>query len=163
MLHATRKLLDRLGPATLREGESSDTALGAFYATVLFWRPQVALLVAERTLLPVVMPLAPAATLPARFPAHLGGVLAAHGATERFVTDELAGMGTSRIAATRNRSVVGVMTEFARLTEAYRNGEPELDLLELSLWLSQTPCGPLYGARVSPDRELAALLASLNP
>jgi hypothetical protein len=31
--------------------------LGSWYATVLLWKPQVALLVNEKTLLPVLMPL----------------------------------------------------------------------------------------------------------
>jgi hypothetical protein len=37
--------------------------LGSWYATVLLWKPQVALLVNEKTLLPVLMPLAPAKDL----------------------------------------------------------------------------------------------------
>ena len=63
-MRATRKLLDRISPPTLRDGEQSTTRLGVWYATALSWRPQVALLVNEPTLLPVLMPLAPAATLP---------------------------------------------------------------------------------------------------
>jgi hypothetical protein len=51
-------LLDRIKPEIVAPGQS-DTALGNWYATVLFWKPQVALLVSERTLLPVLMPLAP--------------------------------------------------------------------------------------------------------
>lgn len=42
---------------------SFDHALEPVVATALFWKPQVALLVNEPTLLPVLMPLAPAATL----------------------------------------------------------------------------------------------------
>lgn len=59
-LHSTKKLLDRIKPEICIAGES-DTALGNWYATALFWKPQVALLVSEKTLLPVLMPLAPAA------------------------------------------------------------------------------------------------------
>jgi hypothetical protein len=61
-MRATRKLLDRISPPTLRDGEQSTTRLGVWYATALSWRPQVALLINEPTLLPVLMPLAPAAT-----------------------------------------------------------------------------------------------------
>ncbi|MEV5764098.1 hypothetical protein AB0L34_05915 [Micromonospora sp. NPDC052213] len=51
--------------------------LGDWYATLPPWRPQVALLVNERTLLPALMPLAPAATMPARVADQVGEVLAA--------------------------------------------------------------------------------------
>lgn len=64
-LHCTKKLLDRIKPDIVTLGRS-DTALGSWYATVLFWKPQVALLVSERALLPVLMPLAPVATLARR-------------------------------------------------------------------------------------------------
>lgn len=61
IIHCTQKLLDRIKPSTIVPDDRSDTLLGNWYATVLFWRPQVALLVNEKTLLPVLMPLAPAA------------------------------------------------------------------------------------------------------
>jgi hypothetical protein len=49
------------------------TALGNWYATVVFWKPQGALFVNERTLTPIVVPLAPAISVTDRFPAHLLG------------------------------------------------------------------------------------------
>ena len=74
---------------------------------------------------------------------------------------ELRHMRHCRIAATANRSVVGVMNEFTHLAEAYRNDDPCPDLLELAVRLASTPCGPLYRRNISPDRELAALLRTL--
>jgi hypothetical protein len=68
VVRATKRLLLRLGQPMLGEGEQSTTLLGQWYATALRWRPQVALLVNEPTLLPVLMPLALAATLLARIP-----------------------------------------------------------------------------------------------
>lgn len=60
------------------------------------------------------------------------------------------------LARTRNRSVVGVMTEFAQLAEVRGgSGRPE-DLLGLSLELARTPTSPLYKTFTSPDRALAA-------
>ncbi len=53
VLHATKKLRDRLRGAAAHQGEPSTTALGDWYATVLFWRPQLALFVNEPTLLSV--------------------------------------------------------------------------------------------------------------
>jgi hypothetical protein len=77
-LHCTQKLRDRI-KADLAPLEPSDTLLGNWYETALFWKPQVALLVSERTLLPVLMTLAPAARLARRFPTQLALVLKAHG------------------------------------------------------------------------------------
>ena len=48
VVRATKRLLSRLGPSTLGAGEESTTLLGDWYATAMFWRPQVALLVNER-------------------------------------------------------------------------------------------------------------------
>jgi hypothetical protein len=61
IVRATRKLLDRIGPPDLDQGEQSTTLMGQWYATAVFWKPHVALFVNEPTLLPVLMPLAPAA------------------------------------------------------------------------------------------------------
>ncbi len=134
--------------------------LGDWYATALFWRPQVALFVNESTLLPVLMPLAPAATLIERFPPELSAVLAAHQVSRRFIDAELAQMTDCRLATTSNRSTVGIMTEFTHLAEAYRASDGEPNLIKLALRLAETPCGPLYQRHVSPDRELTALTAA---
>ncbi|HEX2772845.1 MAG TPA: hypothetical protein VHN18_10500 [Micromonosporaceae bacterium] len=161
IVHATKKLLQRVGPPTLQEGEHSTTLLGPWYATALFWKPRVALLVNEPTLLPVLMPLAPAATLPTRIAQHVATVLAAHGAPNAIIDQELEHMRDCRVAKTANRSVVGIMNEFTYLAEAYRDNDPRHDLLDLAVRLATTPCGPLYSKNVSPDRELGALLRSI--
>jgi Domain of unknown function (DUF6933) len=163
IVRATKKLLDRIGPPDLGEGEQSTTLMGQWYATAVFWKPQVALFVSEPTLLPVLMPLAPAATLLARFPQQIAAVLAAHGTPEAVIDEELRQMRDCRLAKTANRSVVGIMNEFTFLADAYRGDIPVPDLLALALRLAATPCGPLYSKHVSPDRELDALLRSVAP
>jgi hypothetical protein len=45
------------------------------------------------------------------------------------------------------------------MADSYRWTEGHIDLAELSLWLAQTPWGPLYGTHVSPDRALHAAFA----
>jgi hypothetical protein len=70
-------------------------------------------------------------------------------------------MRDCRIAGTANRSVVGIMNEFARLAAIYRDDDPRQDLLDLAARLATTPCSPLYRKNISPDRELAALLRSI--
>ena len=161
IVRATNKLLQRVGPPTLQEGEQSTTMLGPWYATVLFWKPQIALLVNEPTLLPVLMPLAPAATWPARIGQQVATVLTAHGAPPSVIDEELRHMRDCRLARTTNRSVVGIMNEFTYLADAYRDHHPGQDLLDLAMRLATTPCGPLYRKHISPDRELAAFLRSI--
>ena len=161
MVRATRKLLDRLGPSPVSattDESAGTTLLGDWYATSLAWRPQVALMVSEATLLSVLMPLAPAASFLQRFGPELAVVLAAHGIPQSVIDAELRQMDQVRLAKTLNRSVVGVMNEFGYLADAYRRGDPGPDLLQLALRLATTPCGPLYKRHVSPDRELAALM-----
>jgi hypothetical protein len=70
-------------------------------------------------------------------------------------------MRTTQLGVTANRSVVGVMTEFARLAEIHHDADPTVDLVGLAVRLAATPCGPLYGRNVSPDRELAATVHAI--
>ncbi|WP_406036432.1 hypothetical protein OG799_18315 [Micromonospora sp. NBC_00898] len=159
IVRATRKLLARIGPADL-DGEESTTLLGQWYATLLPWRPQTALLVNELTLLPVLMPLAPAATLLDRIGDHIATALATHQASNTVIDNERRQMNEHRVAGTVNRSVVGIMNEFSYLATVYRSDDTGQSLLDLSLRLATTPCSPLYRKNISPDRELAALLNS---
>jgi len=163
ILRATRKLLDRIGSPTLCDGDRSTTVLGEWYAAALTWRPQVALLVNESTLLPVLMPLAPAATLPARAGEHIATVLTAHAVPDTIIAVELRNMRDYRVATTTNRSVVGIMNEFRHLADVYRGHEPRPDLVGLALRLAGTPCSPLYHRNIRPDRELAAYLRTAAP
>ncbi|WP_439710898.1 DUF6933 domain-containing protein [Burkholderia cenocepacia] len=79
-----------------------------------FWSPQVALLVNECTLLPIRVPLAPAAILPARFPEAPSGALSSHGGTIQ-IDAEMQHMCTREIVRTADRSIVGILNEFAYL------------------------------------------------
>lgn len=158
IVRGTRRFLDRVGGPSESAELASTTVLGEWYATVLPWRPQVGLFVNENTLLPVLVPFAPARTVATRFVDVLAGVLARHGSDAGFIRDELAQMSDVVLAPTRNRSVVGVMNEFAFLAGHGRGAEP-VDLGDLSVRLAATPCGPLYRRHVSPDRELRAVLA----
>jgi hypothetical protein len=153
---ATKKLLDRLGGPSPSE-EPTTTALGDWYATVLFWRPQVALFVNEPTRLPVLVALAPAATVVARFVGQAAVVLTALGLDPRFVEREVAAMSEHRLAKTASRSVVGSMNDYAFLAAADRaNGAR--DLVALSRHLARAPCGPLRTSTGFPDLEVRKLV-----
>jgi hypothetical protein len=153
-LHCTKKLLDRVKRTTLASVGVHSAVLKNWYATALFWKPQLALFVHEETLLPVLMPLAPASSLAERFPAHLAEVLKALEIDAGFITAQIAAMGEVQYAKTSNRSVLGIMNQFSYLAEGYRDYLETNDLLELSLKLANTPCSPLYKRETFPDKEL---------
>jgi hypothetical protein len=163
MVRATRKLLHRIGPPSLAEEDQSTTMLGQWHATAMFCKPQVALFVNQPTLLPALLPLAPATTLLARFPEQAAAVLAAHRTPDTIICAELQQMHDHRLGKTANRSVAGIMNEFTYLAQADRQDTAASDLPGLAMRLAATPCGPLYNTNISPDRELDALVRSLTP
>lgn len=160
-IHATRKLLDRVKQPVDASVVEPSTALGNWYATAILWKPQIALFVNERTLLPVLVPLAPATGLAARFPEQLGRVLEGLGTPLEFGLQEVGAMDEAVYAKTVNRSVVGSMNDFVFLAGVHReHGEAE-DLVRLSVRLASTPCGPLFKRHGAPDRELGALVSDV--
>lgn len=156
-LHCTKKLLDRMHPQ-IETPRNASTRLGNWYATALFGKPQMALMVNERTLLPVMLPLAPAATVAQRFPAALKTVLQAMDLPAEFIAAEIECMNDVIYAKTSNRSVVGVMNEFVFLADGYRDRNGLIDPLAVSLKLAQTPCGPLYKGAICPDKAVRELV-----
>ena len=156
-LHCTKKLLDRVQTEVAAPCKAT-TRLGNWYATALFWKPQMALFVNERTLLPVLMPMAPAATLAKRFPASLKEVLQGLGQPPEFIQAEVEGMGEVVYAKTANRSVVGTMNEFAFLAEAFRDRGGRVDPLALSLKLAGVPCGLLSKGAGFPEDAVRELV-----
>jgi hypothetical protein len=160
VVRGTKKLRDRLKGVPANGREESTTALGDWYANALLWRPQVVLLVNERTLLPVFLPLAPAATLADRIPEAIASVLRRHGVSESFLATEREAMDEIRFAPTNNRSVLGVMNEYA-LHGELRSKLDGTDLDDLSLVSSQLILGPLQHGTARD--ELAALLGPAEP
>src|SRR5690625_3050014 len=155
VIHGTRKLLDRIRVPLSDAGEPTGP-LGSWYATVLFWKPQIALMVEEDTYLPLLMPFAPAASLLERFPAAGEALLAAHGTPTWFVREVTADARTAVLARTANRRAIGVMNEFAFLA-AHNRKAGQNDLGRLAVELARTPVGPLFQTHVSPDRALTAV------
>lgn len=92
-------------------------------------------------------------------PIALGDTLAAVEVEPQFIDAELAEMNDGQWAKTASRSVLGVMNEFSFLANESRRRH-DFDPIGLALWLVQTPCGPLYGRHIGPDRELAAAVES---
>ncbi len=103
-----------------------------------------------RTLLPVLVPLAPAATVTARLPAAFAKIARRLDVEALTLEGELAAMAEQVLAKTSSRSVLGVMNEFARMADSYRWTEDHIDLAELSLWLAQR------GSRIATEGPIGA-------
>lgn len=104
----------------------------------------------------IVSPLAPAPKLLDRLPDEIARVLDLHGFDQTAIDVELAHMADVALAPTNDRSVVGVMNEFAFLGEHFFDG----DLTALNLQMAETPVGSLRSTHRFPDQALAALLSS---
>jgi len=161
VIRGTKKLRGRVKGPAAADDDHSTTELGDWFATALFWRPQVVLLVNTRTFLRVFMELAPAATLLDRAPAAIEEVLLRHGVNDGFLAGEREAMSEVRIGPTNDRSVLGVMNEFAIHGEQHQWMEPA-DLVQLSVDLASTLLGPLDKRGGSPDRELASLVGGTD-
>lgn len=162
IVRGTKKLRDRVKAPLVSPDERSTTVLGDWFATALFWKPHLAMLVNERTFLPVFMPLAPAATLLDRVPEAIASVLSLHGVDEAFIAGEVAAMTDVRLGPTNNRSVVGVMNEFAFHGEFHWKDGLD-DMHALSIRMARLILGPLRGEASSPDRALAVITGSSPP
>jgi hypothetical protein len=163
VVRGTKKLRDRLKKAPAAgPDDHSTTELGDWFATALFWRPQVALLVNQRTFVPVLVELAPASSLLDRVPEAIETVLRHHGLEQEFLSAERGAMREMRLAPTNDRRVLGVMNELTFQAEI-RQQEGLTDLVELSLDLSRVILGPLHNLGSSPDRALAAVVGSSGP
>lgn len=158
IVHGTKKFRDRVNGQEPESAEHPTTALGNWYATVLFTRPQAALFVNEFTLMPMLVHLAPAATVIERFPSAAAAVFGRLGLNEAFIRSEGQEMAEHRLTKTQIRSLLGSMNEFAFMAKVYCDEDGGYDPVDLSLKLSEVPCGPLFPRQVSPDRELAAFV-----
>lgn len=90
------------------------TILGDWYANLLhFGKRQLILCVAEKTLLPVLLPAVDAKMLPRRLPETVFDVLKALGISWSAIDREMREMQEVVVGRTANRSVLGIVNEFA--------------------------------------------------
>ena len=155
-LRLTRKLLGRVGPPT-EVSEPSTTILGDWFAQLVFVGHQrYVLLVSEHSRLPVIMPGRDLKNLARNFPGALAEVLQALGIPGAVMEREVEASGEAVIAVTNSRSHLGTLNDFSQTLRYRLSGEPDADLVEVALWLAETPVGPLGGD--SPDRVTRRLL-----
>ena len=155
-LRCTRKLLGRFRGLAEPSPTPPTTRLGNWHANLIL-RPggHLVLCVSERTLLPVVIPAREMVTLAPRFRRAVGDLLRALAVPDREVEEEEHAMSDVLFGPTTSRQVLGSMNDFA---EAIRfAGRRSESLLDLALWLAETPCGPLK--MDSPWRATVSLFA----
>ena len=159
-LHCSKQLLDRVSSGLSEPAGTGGNILGNWYAKVIFSKPQVALFVNERTLLPVLMPLAPASSLIERFPQYLFKVLLSQGVSESFMQQELNYLDEVVYCKSTNRSIIGILNMFTYHLESYQSIHYANDWYELSMMMADTPCGPLYKSTITPGNALRELALS---
>src|SRR5437667_2685963 len=139
-LRCTAKPRKRLGTTEETGSVSPSTKLGDWYAHLLFTRPQLVLCVSDRTLLPALIPARDGSLLVPRLREAVGQMLRALGIAEAAGAAEEAAMMEAVIGKTLSRQVLGSLNDFVRMLDSYRGAGT---LLEVSLRLAETPCGPL--------------------
>jgi len=140
VLRATRRVLAKLPKATAIE-TPSDTALGDWYANqVMVGRHPLLLMISSRSLLPILEPARGVRQLPDRLPELVRRRLAAIDLPEDVVEAEVARMSPVRIDRTQDRSVVGILTEFAFMVQSYLRSLDDRGLRAAEADLARTPC-----------------------
>jgi len=157
VLRLTRRLLSRVGQPE-QVDKSSTTILGDWSGHLVFvGRARFVLLVSELSRLPVVMPGRDLKNLARDFPVALAPVLLSLGVPPAAVDREVGAMSEVTIAVTNNHSVLGCINEFSRALDYRLWDEPDADLVEVALWLGETPLTPL--GHQSPDRVTRRLFS----
>ena len=93
----------------------------------------------ERTFLPVLVLMAPSATLLRSFPGGLAETLEADGVRRSFINAEINAMETVAPAKTHSRQPLVVLNEFARRANYILADQASTDDLEIAMELSQMP------------------------
>jgi hypothetical protein len=142
ILRPTTKLRKYL-PVGPVDGAESDTALGDWYVNrVVVDRRPLLLLVSSTSLLAVVVPARNVRELPGRIAELVGQRLGRLGVPRRLIDAELRAMAPVRLAKTENRSVLGIMVDFAKMLPhtSHRDLSDRSHLMETEEFLWGNPC-----------------------
>jgi hypothetical protein len=137
-IRCTKKLLGRLHPDEV-EVQPPTTVLGDWYGNILFCRPQLVLFMSERTLLPVVVPAAPAHAVLDRFVFALGFMLQRIGIPVEGVESELRAMAGMRVGPTRSRRAIGSLNDLMYHLSRWLEDEELKTLEDVSIRLASIP------------------------
>jgi hypothetical protein len=142
LLRATQKLLKSL-PLTAEDNDSSNTALGDWYANrIIVDRRPLLLLLSSKSRLAVLTSARDVRKLPVRLPEIVAGRLARLGIPERLIRLEVGAMSVARVGRTNDRSLTGQMVDFAKAIPYYLpvNDGDDSSLQLAEDRLSETPC-----------------------
>ncbi len=140
LYRCTRKLLTKIKP-TANVIPSSTTRLGDWYVDYIYSRPfHLALFTSEHSLLPVITPAAPIATLFPRFEESLRQILQAIAIKESIINREISLMKDFAVTKTNNRRVIGTMTDFKYQISLYEYDDTQQSLFWLSMQIAEMPC-----------------------
>ena len=150
-------------PALGTSGLSSDTALGDWYINrIVVHRQPLLLMVSSTSLLPILIPARNVLSLPDRIADLVQSRLVRRGVEAGAIEAERRAMSQIEIGPTVNRSVLGIMTDFAKSVSYHLSGGnfDETTLLVVEESLASTPC---YASRtfdrvIFPERKAPELL-----
>ena len=162
VLRPTRKLLTTL-PVSKPAPLSSDTALGDWYVNrIVVDRRPLLLFVSAASLLPILVPARDVRSLPDRLADLVEARLRRCGIAPRTIELEKRAMSPVTIGPTVDRSVLGIMVDFAKAIPY--NLEPgqwdDATLQTVEAKLAETPCyaGRSGAQTVFPDEKAPELL-----
>lgn len=157
VIRCTQKLLRRVG-GPFEEAPRSTTRLGDWYGKVVsVGHQRFALFISENCRLPVVLPARGLKKITTHLPDAVGDVLKGIGIAHGAIAGELEQMEDAVVAKTASRSLLGTLNEFGVALQWKADSDPQIDLTELALYLSETPVAPMdYD---SPDRAVRRLIA----
>ena len=164
VLRRTQKLAAALPLSPVsRVSAESTSALGDWYVNRLTVdRRPLLLLVSARGLLPMLIAAREVASLPARLPALVAARLRRLGVPPAVVQAEIASMQPVLVGPTADRSVVGIMVDFAKSIPYHLDpgawDETTLPFVEAQL--AETPCHASGRSEdvVFPERKAPELL-----
>jgi len=162
ILRPTRKLRSLL-PTTDVVPSGSDTALGDWYVNrLVVHRQPLLLLVSSTSLLPMLAPARDVRGLPDRLAALVESRLKRCGVGDRAIAAEREAIAPVLIAPTVDRSVLGIMVDFAKaIPYQLRPGLwDEATLHSVEERLAETPChaGRAFDRVIFPERKAPDLL-----
>ena len=162
VLRRTQKLATAL-PISAPVSADSTTALGDWYVNrITVDRHPLLLLVSARSLLPMLVPAREVASLPDRLPDLVATRLRRLGIPPVVVQAEVSAMRPVSVGPTTDRSVVGIMVDFAKGVPFYleRDAWDVTTLAFVEAQLAETPChaGRRFEDVIFPDRKAPKLL-----
>jgi hypothetical protein len=163
ILRRTQRLTADL-PDIVQPSAHSDTALGDWYVNRIFIdRRPILILISSRSLLPVLLPARNVRSLPQRLAEIVAKRLERLQVPSHVIEAEARAMAPVVVARTDDRSIVGIMVDFAKAVPFYleRGRWDESTLAFVEARLAETPC---HASRreedvIFPETAAPAILA----